>query len=200
MGAYDFNTTDLAPLLLSMPFKVETNWHVLTGASCTGKTTLIENLAERGYRIISESARLYFEREIARGRNVEELLQNGGNLQREIAALQLRNESRCEANEITFLDRAIPDSLTFYRVFGLDPNEILPKCFFRRYATVFILDRLPNLRNRPLGPEDKETSQFLDQWLERDYRALGYRVVRVPAISPPERLAFVLERSSGKDG
>lgn len=192
-------TTQLDPDLLLMRFRVETKWHVLTGAACTGKTTLIEDLAEKGYPIIPESARQYFESELAKGRTLEELRADGASLQRGIAELQLRFEDRYPANETTFLDRAIPDSLTFYRVYGVNPNEILPECLHRRYTSVFLLDRLPFQRDNTLGPEDHATSDFLDEWLVRDYTALGYRVVRVPVLPPQERLAFVLERISRQE-
>jgi predicted ATPase len=59
---------------------------------------------------------------------------------------------------------------------------------------VFILDRLPFIGDKQLDPEDEKSAQFVDDWLERDYAALGYRVVRVPVRSPEERLDFVLER------
>ncbi len=191
-------TVELDPDILATPFKIETNWHVLTGAACTGKTTLIDMLAEKGYQIVPESARLFFEQEMAKGRKLEDIRKDGGSLQHDIATLQLKFESACQARRMTFLDRALPDSLTFYRVSGLNPNEILPKCFFHHYATVFVLERLPLHRNQTLGPEDEETSEFLTEWLYRDYSALGYKVVRVPVLSPPERLAFILERLSEK--
>lgn len=34
---------------------------------------------------------------------------------------------------------------------------------------------------------------FTDEWHTRDYRALGYRIIRVPVLPPEERLVFVLE-------
>ena len=144
-------------------------------------------------RIIPESARPCLEREVAKGRTIAEIRKRGVDLQREIALVQVENEQQFQASEITFLDRAIPDSLTFYRIFGLDPNEILPACFYHRYASIFIFDRLPFQRNQPLGPEDAAHSRFLDEWLARDYTALGYRVLRVPVLSPQERLDFILQ-------
>jgi predicted ATPase len=186
--------------ILSMPFKIETNWHVLTDAACTGKTTLIDMLAQEGYQILPESARLFFEQETTKGRSLEDIREDGGSLQRGIADMQLKFESACETSRITFLDRALPDSLPFYRVSGLNPNEILPKCFFHHYANVFILERLPLYRNQTLGPEDDETSEFLNEWLYRDYKALGYSVIKVPVLPPRERLAFILERLPGARG
>jgi len=47
---HDFRTTKLDPDLLSTPFRVQTNWHVITGSACSGKTTLIDQLANRGSR------------------------------------------------------------------------------------------------------------------------------------------------------
>jgi predicted ATPase len=59
---------------------------------------------------------------------------------------------------------------------------------------VFVLDRIPVQRADALGPEDEAAARFLDEWHARDYRALGYDVIRVPVLSPKERLAFVLNR------
>jgi predicted ATPase len=76
----------------------------------------------------------------------------------------------------------------------MNPNEILSECFHHRYASVFILNRLPFQRSKTLGLEDDATASFLDEWLARDYSALGYSVVRVPVLPPQERLEFVLDR------
>jgi len=198
MSPYTHQTTELDQDFLSTPFETTTNWHVITGAACCGKTTLIEMLSAKGFQVIPESARDFFMREIARGRTLDEIRLDGGALQRGIAALQLRYEDGFDVGKVTFLDRAIPDSLAFYRLHGLDPDEILRECFHHRYAGVFILNRLPLHRDQTLGPEDDANSAFLDEWLERDYHALGYEVVRVPVLSPQERLEFILARLPGQ--
>ena len=198
MAQYQMTTIELDPDLVATPFEVQTNWHVLTGAACVGKTTLIELLADKGFPNIPESARQYFQREMAQGGTLEEIHADGAALQRGIAALQLKFEREYQATRLTFLDRALPDSLTFYRVHGLNPNEILPECFHHRYANVFILDRLPFHRSRTLGPEDNATSDFLDVWLTRDYNSLGYHVIRVPVLPPRERITLILERLTVK--
>ena len=190
----NFITTELNPNLLSTPFGVQTNWHVLTGAACSGKTTLIELLTDKGYQTVAETARQYIDREMARGRTIEEILEDVAT-ETFIEELQLRIEHGLRAIDVSFLDRAFPDSLTFRRLVGLDPNEILTECFHHRYASVFILDQLPFQLNGARVEDDAYTG-FLDEWLARDYSALGYSVVRVPVLSPEERLAFVLERLS----
>ncbi|MFC2054757.1 AAA family ATPase [Chloroflexota bacterium] len=192
---HDFRTTELDPDLLSTPFGVQTNWHVITGAASCGKTTLINLLADKGFQTVPEGGRQYMEREIARGRTIDEIRANAAALQRRIKDMQLSIEDGFQAIDVAFLDRAVPDSLAWYRAFGLNPNEILLECFHHRYASVFILDRLP-LQPNGLRFEDDTYTGFLDEWHTRDYSALGYHIVRVPVLPPEERLAFVLERLS----
>lgn len=189
----------LNPGLLSSTFKIHTNWHVITGAPCSGKTTLIELLAEAGFQTAYETARLYFESEMAKGRTSQEIRDSGHSTQMGIFRMQQRLENELSPADMVFLDRGLPDSLTFHRVFGLNPDELLLECFKHRYASVFTLDRLPFTREIQLGPEEEQPARFIDKWLELDYAALGYNVVRVPVFPPQERLAFVLEKISALD-
>jgi predicted ATPase len=190
---HDFRTTELDPDLLSTPFRVQTNWHVITGAPSCGKTTLIDRLAEQGFQTVPETARLYIQREMAKGQTIHPIRANPAALQRNIKDMQLSVERGLRANDFLFLDGGVPGSLAYYRVCGLNPNEILPECFHHRYASVFVLDPLP------FQPDDERVEEiaafagYLDEWHTRDYSALGYRIVRVPVSSPQERLAFVLE-------
>jgi predicted ATPase len=87
----------------------------------------------------------------------------------------------------------LPDCLTFFRIFGLNPNEILAECLHHRYASVFILDLLP-FQLDGARIEDDTYTIVLDEWLARDYGSQGYHIVRVPVLSPQERLEFALER------
>jgi hypothetical protein len=59
---HDFRTTELHRDLLSTSVRVQTNWHVITGAPSSARSTLIDQLAGKGPRTISEIARHYFER------------------------------------------------------------------------------------------------------------------------------------------
>jgi predicted ATPase len=187
----DSRAMELDPDLLSTPFGVQTNWHVITGAACSGKTTLIDLLADKGFQTVPEVPRLYIEREVAKGRTLDELFGSEAD-ERAVTDMQMRVEHGLQAADTAFLDRALPDFLWIWRLFGMNPNELLAECFHHRYASVFILDLLP-LQLDGARIEDDAYTVLFDEWLVRDYSALGYDVVRVPVLSPQERLAFVLE-------
>jgi predicted ATPase len=192
---HDYGITELDPELLSTPFGVHTNWHVITGAPCCGKTTLIEQLANKGFRTVPEVARQYFEREMAKGRTIGEIREDRAAFTLFLTDRQLRIEGGLRANDVLFLDRGFPDALAFLRVAGLNPNAFLSECFHHRYASVFVLDRFPAQMDG-VRADDDVTRDFLGEWHVRDYCALGYSVVRVPVLPRQERLAFVLERLS----
>jgi len=191
---HDFRTTELDPDLLSTAFRVQTNWHVITGAACSGKTTLIDLLADKGFQTAPETARQYLDREMGKGRTLDEIFEDA-TTEPGIEDMQLRIEHGLRAIDVVFLDRALPDSLTFRRLAGLNPNELLTDCFHHRYASMFLLDRLPFQQNGA-RIEDDAIAGLLDEWLARDYSALGYNVVRVPVLSIKDRLAFILDRLS----
>ena len=187
-----FNALALDSGLLATPFRIQTNWHVITGAPSCGKTTLINLLAKAGFRIAPEGARLYLEQELTKGQTIEQVRSDIIHLQCCIKDKQLEIEHALPANEFIFLDRAIPDCLAWYRVFGMNPNEFLQNCFHYRYASIFMLDRLPLAQNG-LRFKDETLQSFTHEWHTRDYLALGYPIIRVPVMPPEERLSFALQ-------
>jgi predicted ATPase len=179
--------------MLSTPFSIQTKWCVITGASCSGKTTIIKMLADQGFQTVPEAGRQYFEAEIAKGRTIDAIRADPAFFTRQVYDIMVEHERELRANEINFLDRALPDGFAFYRIAGINPNEILPDCFRNRYAAVFLLTRLPYQKDG-VRVADDETAEYLETWILRDYLALGYEVVRVPVLSPEARLAFILAK------
>ena len=190
--------TDFDPDILLTTFRVQTNWHVITGAPCSGKSTLIDQLAASGFQTAPEAARQYFEREMAAtGRTIEDIRKDMVPCVNGIIDLMLKIEQDLDPNEIIFLDRGYPDALAFIRQIGMDPNLYLPDSFHFHYASVFLLDRFP-VQSDDVRIEDEAAAKYLDQWHYCDYKALGYDVIRVHVLLPEERLAFVIDKISTK--
>lgn len=188
-----YSNTPLDPDLLSTPFQVKTQWHVITGASCSGKSTLIDQLADKGYKTLPEAARIYFEGEFARGRTIEEIRADPAAMTRTIMGLMLELTHGLQPSETTFLDRGLPDAPAFYRLVAINPNDVLQDCLVYRYASVFVLERLPYQKDDVRAGDD-EVADYFESWLLRDYAAFGYEVIRVPVLPREERLKFVLNK------
>ena len=155
-------------------------------------------LTEKGFQTVQEAGREFFEREFAKGRTIEEIREDQAGMTRQVYDIMVEHESGLRTHEINFLDRALPDGFAFYRLAGMDPNEILQDCFQHRYAAVFLLNRLPYQKDG-VRVADDETAAFLESWMLRDYSALGYKVIKVPVLPPEERLSFVLRFFLSRD-
>jgi predicted ATPase len=106
-------------------------------------------------------------------------------------------ERKLNPEDFLIMDRGIPDQFTYCRVAGVNPNKFLKDSFHFKYAAVFILDPLPFENDGYRDPE-ADIVDYFDAWTARDYQALGYETIRIPALLHEQRLAFVLEILSQK--
>ena len=130
----------------------QTRWCVVTGAPCSGKTTIIHALKKRGCRVVPEAARTFINDQLARGLSFMEIRSNALVFERHILMKKIQTERQLPVDETIFLDRAIPDSIAYFLHAGLDPNEPTKASQIFKYWGVFFLDRLPYCRRfRPKG-------------------------------------------------
>jgi predicted ATPase len=170
-------------------------WYVLTGAPSSGKSTLIKELAGRGYTTVEEAARFVIEREVAAGKDFRELRARTSDFQHEVLRLKLEWEAAVSKEQTIFFDRGIPDSVAYYAFEGIAEDAELKKaCARAHYRKVFVLDLISpeNFTEDGARSETWEGAQQLDRLLEKAYRDLGFAVLRVPVLPVPERADFVL--------
>ena len=169
----------------------ETNWIVITGAPCSGKTAVIDGLESRGYRVVHEVARAYIDACLRKGRTLAQIKSDPLAFERQILYRKAAVEAGLPAEQTVFLDRAIPDSIAYYIVERLNPAEAIRRSRRFRYRNVFIFDPLEYDIDR-VRSEDKRLAARLDAELELGYRYLGYEPVRVPVMPVEKRLQLVL--------
>lgn len=115
------------------------NLYILTGGPGAGKTTILAELENRGFRTVPEIARQL----------IQEQVQADGNAlpwgdKKRYAKLMLERSiisfrEHTPASQIVFCDRAIPDTLCYLRLIGQDDTEAMAACSSYRYArTVFL--------------------------------------------------------------
>lgn len=92
-----------------------TRWHVVTGGPSSGKTTTVNLLRGRGYTTTIEHARHYIDLQRITGRSTAEVRARQSEFQRAVVDMQIEQERSLDPQQTVFLDRALPDSLAYYR-------------------------------------------------------------------------------------
>jgi len=171
----------------------QTNWHIITGAPCSGKTSVIRELERQGYRVVHEAARAYIDQQLASGHRLEQIKADKLAFESHILAAKLRIEASLPPEEAIFFDRGTPDSIAYFKLAGLDTAYPLDRSRRIRYRRVFFFERLGFSKDR-VRAENDQTAQQLDTLIQESYRMLGYKIVYVPALSIHRRIEFILKR------
>ena len=168
-----------------------THWYVITGAPCSGKTAVINRLEQKGYAVVHEVARAYIDAELAKGKTLEDIKADEWAFERHILMAKVKLEARLKRKDIIFFDRAVPDSIAYYNLCGLDPTEPRQKSLAIRYRKIFLLERLAFLTD-PVRSEDETTADLLGHLIEESYQSLGYDLIHVPVGSAENRTPFII--------
>ena len=171
----------------------QTNWCVITGAPCSGKTAVVNELKQRGYRVVHEVARAYIDNPLAKGMRLDQIKADKLRFEEYILQEKIRIESKVPDSETIFFDRGVPDSIAYFKISGLDPAEPVNRSKTVRYRRIFLLARLGFLKDQ-VRSEDEETAFKLNLLIEESYRMLDYDIVPVPILSVKDRTDFILKR------
>ena len=119
----------------------QTNWHVITGAPCSGKTAVIRKLEKLGYPVVHEVARAYIDERLRNGESIARIKADILSFERHILYKKIAIEQSLLKEETVFLDRAVPDSIGYYILEGLYPDEPIKKSKQTRYKKIFFFER-----------------------------------------------------------
>jgi predicted ATPase len=170
----------------------QTNWHVITGAPCSGKTAVIQELEQLGHLVAHEVARAYIDDRLQHGETIAQIKADILSFERHILYKKIANEQSLPKEETVFLDRAVPDSIGYYILEGLDPDDPIQKSRLWRYKKIFFLDRI-SFEKDPVRSEDDKIASRLDSLLKESYRMLSYEIIFVPIMSLSDRVDFILK-------
>jgi predicted ATPase len=172
---------------------------VLSGCSGAGKSSLLDGLALRGYRVFPEPGRqvireqAYIGGDATPGRDVLKFLDLT------ISRTMHHMITAASTQDRVFFDRSIVDQINGFGLLKLEVPEHLGKAveLFRYHHRVFILPPWPEIfRN------DAERTHSFDEAvasytaLLKTYERLGYELVFVPRMGVGERVDFVLRTLS----
>ncbi len=176
-------------------FEQDTNWCVITGAPSSGKTSVIDELAKRGYPVQTEVARELIEEALRHGMTLAEVRGKGyiQEFQQKILRFKLGRERALDTTKLVFNDRGTPDSIVYFRLAGLAVDDAVKASMVYRYKAVFMLDRLPLVKDG-VRSEDDAQAEKIGGMIAEAYTALGYEMIYVPVLPILARADFILQK------
>jgi len=181
----------------------ETRWWIITGGPHTGKSSVIKNLAERGYKTVQEAARNEIESGFDKGRTIEEIRADEVEFQRRVLRVKENREDNVPEEELVFWDRGLHGDSAAYWMQTKGPNGTTVDQFDyyetvsvlrRRYKGIFLLDQLPFYQKDEARVEDREQGRRIHLLIGSIYSILGYEPISVP-VFPGSKIASINQRA-----
>ncbi|MGL3207874.1 AAA family ATPase [Bradyrhizobium sp. BR 1433] len=171
---------------------------LISGCSGGGKSTLLAELAARGYQVVEEPGRRIIADELASGGNALPWVDTATFLRRAIdVALQDMEMAKIHSGWV-FFDRGLVDAASALEALTGEPM-LPPICAALRYhRRVFMTPPWPEIY--VTDAERRHTFEIAaaeHRRLMETLPTLGYDVISLPKISPAERADFVLTTLGG---
>ncbi|MEO8773985.1 MAG: ATP-binding protein [Gelidibacter sp.] len=169
---------------------------VITGGPGTGKSSIIDELKQRGYVCFDEISRQVTLE--ARKNGVEQLFLSQPLLFSQLLlggrTKQFKDASAYE-NTSVFLDRGLPDVLAYMDFFGTDyPEEFVNICHKNTYDIVFILPPWQEIfKSDSVRYETYEQSELIHEHLLRLYKKFNYHLIPIPFDTVEKRVDFIID-------
>ncbi|MDU1906164.1 MAG: AAA family ATPase [Dysgonomonas sp.] len=171
------------------------NFFILTGGPGSGKTSVLYELRNQGYKCVEELGRKIIKQQLAIGGDAIPWkdAQAYAELMLEYSINDYVSLERSE--EIYFFDRGIPDTYGYAKLVGLDVTLSL-LCALRDYqynSKVFIFPPWKDVyENDNERKQDFEEAVDTYDMMMSVYGELGYELIIVPVGTIQERVNFLL--------
>jgi len=170
---------------------IETDWIIITGAPCSGKSKVLERLSFLGYNAYPEVSRILLDNLNSNGLNVEEYLVNKERFEKDILDLKLELEERTRDEQLYFFDRGIIDSFAFMKFYDVQiPNY--ENYLTYKYKKVFFLESVPYAHDEHRFENQKQGEQIANE-LKTLYSKYNYPLFNVPLMSIENRVELIIK-------
>jgi predicted ATPase len=170
---------------------------VISGCSGGGKSTLLAELAQRGYATVDEPGRRVVEQELQSGGDALPWLDPAAFARRALE-LAIADRAACRAQGWVFFDRSVVDAAAaIEHVTGEIALEALGRAY-RYNECVFLAPPWPEIYATD-GARRHGVAEAIAEYqrLATAYPGLGYEVMTLPKTCVAERADFVLATLAG---
>ena len=170
------------------------NFFVLTGGPGSGKSSVIQVLAARGYAVVGESGRAVIRQQVAAGGDALPWADRARFADRMLDR-DLRAHAAAPRDRAVFFDRGVPDIAGYLALCGLPvPARLRRAADACRYADrVFVFPHWPDIYARDAERRQGEGEALATYHaVVAAYLARGYATIVVPRLSVERRADFIL--------
>ncbi len=179
---------------------VQTQIHVIAGGPGSGKTTVIEALAQAGYRVEAETAERLIKAGVALGHRAEDLRSDPVQWQRDIYRQDHVLFDSLPVDALLFTDTSMVESLVFGERAGFCTGPKLDAWLrHKRYKKVFFLEPLTGYEQTDVRIESPQAALEISAEVRECYRRHGYEPIVVPSAPVAQRVEFILARVAPND-
>lgn len=172
------------------------HFFVITGGPGSGKSTLIDALANRGYSRTLEAGRAIIQDQLSIGGRALPWI-DPAFFAELMLSWELRSYRRAESEPgPVFFDRGVPDVVGYLRLMNLPVPPHMTKAVetFRYNRRVFLAPPWPEI-----FAQDRERKQTWEEAvrtceaLRQAYTVFGYKILELPCTPVEDRVNFVLD-------
>ena len=175
-------------------------FHVISGCSGGGKSTLLTELQQRGYAVVEEPGRRIVQEQTHTGGRALPWLDMAAFLRRAIDLARGDHANAAHDNsQWVFFDRGVIDSAAALQALTGEP--VLDKLGqqYRYHSHAFLAPPWPDIYVQDAERRHDMAAALLEfERLQRTYPALGYTVSLLPKVGVAQRADFVLEALAGR--
>lgn len=176
---------------------LKNNFFILTGGPGAGKTSVIQELARRGYHIIEEVGRNIIKNELTTGGNALPWQDRQKYADKMLAHSIEDFVSVKQSDEIYFFDRGIPDTYRYINLEKLELNQLIQDAvqLYRYNQKAFIFPAWrATYENDAERKQDFQKAVSTYENMYSVYEKLEYEIIEVPFGSITQRTDFVLNK------
>lgn len=172
---------------------------VITGSVCSGKTSVINELAKLGFNTIKEGAREIIIEETQKNNkgylpwNTDKI----GLFQDLVFKKQIEYENSLDENNIYFLDRGFCDILAFYLNYNINiPSNLINQIYSSTYDLIFFLEVVNQTiyKNDSERKESYQTAIKIQKIIYDIYQKTGFKTIFLPNdLDTQQRVQFILK-------
>ncbi len=172
---------------------IQTQIHVIAGGPCSGKTTILKALEQRGYRVEVETSERLLRAGIDSNKTSQSLRMDPVQWQHVVLQQDHDLFESLPTGDLVFTDTSFIEDLVFASRAGIKMGPGIESWLWRkRYQRVFFLEPLEAYEQNRVRLESRDVSRLISTQVRKRYQEYGYELVMVPAGPVADRVAFIV--------